>query len=460
MSIAEKLYQIGNITNESDIKEITEVDIETREDFQSYETIVINYDSKNNQLSKFTQNIATLNTFFTKKIGGTSNSYYLYPNLELIKEKNIYKKFLSLKHTFINSILIYSDESNRELAEKFLDKILNYDSDYLNLKEFKQGNYFLILTVDKKSLTTLMPEIWKNYYNSYVKTHIIKKIKKVDTPYLKITNDFFTNEKIECGYNPDIKFFTFDNYHDKLKPRIVEHLPLSKESATNIKKGWIFTLDKLKFYYKGLSYIILPSMINYDEKIYKKAINFLKKSKNLKNIQSREGGFIHTLSEQIDEIDEKILLNIYFVDINITNLSVKIFASLEDVTKSKISKLVENMDKYQITDSISVDKLHKKIYLRDYFLRVNLFANAKKVKGIENRALQEKIYLAKILLGFEQISKNELLKRFEFNREFNFEHKKRLTNEGIKEWIEFPSSFVKSEKTILEFLQKINAIKE
>ena len=44
------------------------------------------------------------------------------------------------------------------------------------------------------------------------------------------------------------------------------------------------------------------------------------------------------------------------------------------------------------------------------------------------------------------------MKKLEFNREFNYEHKKRLTEQGIKEWIEFPNSFFSKERRVLEFL--------
>ncbi len=82
---------------------------------------------------------------------------------------------------------------------------------------------------------------------------------------------------------------------------------------------------------------------------------------------------------------------------------------------------------------------------------------------MKNRIIQEKIYLAKLLLGYENITKKELLKRFQTHREFNYTKNRRLTNSKkedakIKEWLEYPQTFVESEERVYKFLKKIDAI--
>ena len=77
---------------------------------------------------------------------------------------------------------------------------------------------------------------------------------------------------------------------------------------------------------------------------------------------------------------------------------------------------------------------------------------------MKNKILQEKIYLARLLLGYLKISYLEVLKRFEHFREFDGENKSRL-KDGIKEWIMYPNTFIENENKILKFLKDINAIR-
>ena len=145
---------------------------------------------------------------------------------------------------------------------------------------------------------------------------------------------------------------------------------------------------------------------------------------------------------------------------NLTNLSVRILSTLEDVIPSRINQVVKKMKKQKISANIKREEGSKDVYLRDYFSRDELFAiSTKNTAGMKNRIIQEKIYLAKLLLGYSKIDYIELLKRFEHQREYDYEHKKRLTDEGIKQWINYPNGFVSAEDRVLKFLKSINAIK-
>lgn len=473
MSLAHKLYEIGNLVTKEDIKKL----IEVKEFKEEYRALQIDFKGENVTVNKKAINSSS-RTMFTKKIGGTSNSYYLYPNFEYQKEGDLYKKFKAIAYTFENSIMLYANEDNQKLAKPIWDYIKEYDEDVLSLKSFEKDNYFLIITIDGKTIYELMPEVWDNYYDNFVDAHISKKVKKVDTPQLQEQVDVITQKKELCGYNPNVKFFTMDNYNDKFKPQIIEKLPMSKETAIAIKKGWMYAITHLKFYHKGLEYIIIPSMVNFDDKIYKELLKFLKNSKGIEHRASKEDSFIRRLSKQIEEFDQDkinaISLDILFTEVNLTNLSVKIFSTLEDVVPSRIREVVREMQKMKITDKLKREQDSQTIHLREYFSREELFAIAtKNTAGMKNRIIQEKIYLAKLLLGYEQITYSSILKRFEYQREYDYEHNKRLSNMErkdkngkkiispikTKDWINYPRGFVESEEQVLKFFKSINSIK-
>lgn len=461
MSLAHKLYKIGNIVTKEDIKEIIEV--KEFKDIGSYQTLQIDFNDNRVTINK--KAVDFKKTMFTKKIGGTSNSYYLYSNFEYQKEKDLYKKFKSVAYTFENSIMLYANDENKKIAQPIWDYIREYSDDILELKAKESGNYFLIITINGKTLYELMPEVWDNYYENFVDAHISKKIKKVNTPQLSEQMDFVTHQKELCGYNPNVKFFTMDNYNDAFKPQIIEKLPMSKETAIAIKKGWMYAITHLKFYHKGLEYIIIPSMVDFDDEVYKTLLKQLRNSNNDIKIQaSKEDGFVRRLSKQIEEFDKNkingISLDILFTEVNLTNLSVKIFATLEDVIPSRVNQVVKEMKNQKVSANIKRAEGSNDVYLRDYFSREELFAIVtKNTSGMKNRVIQEKIFLAKLLLGYAEINYDVLLKKFEHQREYDYEHKKKLTDEGIKKWITFPNSFVANEERVLEFLKSIDAIK-
>ena len=202
-------------------------------------------------------------------------------------------------------------------------------------------------------------------------------------------------------------------------------------------------------------------MVDFDDEVYKRLLKYLKNSNSMKNISSKETSFIRRLSQQIEGFNSRgISLDILFTEVNLTNLSVKIFATLEDVIPSRINKVVKKMKNQKISANIKREEGSKDVYLRDYFSREELFAIAtKNTSGMKNRVIQEKIFLAKLLLGYTTIDYSVLLQKFEHQREYDYEHKKKLTDEGIKEWITYPDSFVSNEDRVLGFLKSINAIK-
>lgn len=462
MGLAHKLHVIGNLISDDDT-----IAMIKNSNFKDSEHIVLTIDFKIENLKLVDKpkisraSLDNIKTLFTKKIGGTSNSYYLYPNFEYQGEKDIYKKFKAISHTLQNSVMVYANDGNKRIAALVFEYIKNYENDELELKNFKQDDYFLVLLVNGKSFYEFMPEVLQNYLNEFVRPHI--KNSKSE-PVLKELTDVVTKEKIACGYNPDIKFFTMDNYDDSYGIQQINKLPMSLESAKAIKKGWMFAINNLKFYYKGLEYIIIPSMSNFNAEIFKGLISFLKNAKNMQEESEREESFMRRLRKQIENYDQinSFTLDILFTEVDQTNLSVKIFSTLEDVLPSRIAKVVKLMQKQHITDSSKqiqdADDDIKFAYLKDYFGVIEKYATATKVKGLDNKIMQEKIFLAKLLLGYAKVKYIELLKRFEHFREFDTKNKKKI-KDGVKDWIAFPENIVKNENKILEFLQEINAIR-
>ena len=462
MGLAHKLHVIGNLISDDDT-----IAMIKKANFKDSEHIVLVIDFKIENLKLvdkpliYRASLDNIKTLFTKKIGGTSNSYYLYPNFEYQNEKDIYKKFKATSHTLQNSVMVYANDDNKRIAALVFEYIKNYEKDELELKNFKQDDYFLVLLVNGESFYELMPEVLQNYLNEFVRSHIKNSRNE---PQLKCLIDVVTKEKIACGYNPDIKFFTMDNYDDSYGIQQINKLPMSLETAKTIKKGWMFAINHLKFYYKGLEYIIIPSMVNFDAEIFKGLIALLKTAKNMQEESEREESFIRKLRKQIKNYEyiNSFTLDILFAEVDQTNLSVKIFSTLEDVLPSRIAKVVKLMQERHITDSSKriqdTDDDIKFSYLKDYFGILERYAAATKVKGLDNKIMQEKIFLAKILLGYAKIKYIELLKRFEHFREFDAQNKKKI-KDGVKNWIVFPENFVENENKILRFLQEINAIR-
>ncbi len=130
-----------------------------------------------------------------------------------------------------------------------------------------------------KPFLKLCPEVWANWYKSPV-----APLKEESQGY-----DVFTNKETIVGYRPEFKIFSYDQYHDSLNYRIRENLPLSLESARNIKFAWSYILEKLVFFYKGLEYIIIPNMLYDDKEAYRKILKRLVRANKGNKKKTRKG---------------------------------------------------------------------------------------------------------------------------------------------------------------------------
>jgi CRISPR-associated protein Csh1 len=328
-------------------------------------------------------------------------------------------------------------------------------------------------------------------------------------------------EEMEVGYNPDIGCYTVNNYNDKLKHRIIDNMPLSKESARYIKFGWLYIKKYLMFYFDGMSFSIIPSYAKENEKEFQEILSKLKlaneqseqKRNTLKTIANEENqikkeldklekrkkkdeskiteiknelkdkeekkkkfkiadGLFTNFKEDIKDLEFYQGLTVDFIFMEFNKNEVKIYGSLEEVLPSRVSKLVEKMKQYNIKDTLLIgNKDHTQTYLHDFFHRDELYfyvlnkrKNDPKDNSYRPKILSERFFLAKLLLTNSQISKTDLYKRFEFNTEYDYEHNKRITDKGTKVWLDKDRGLklYQDEQNILSFLQdsQINKIKD
>lgn len=508
MSLAYKLWKIGSVLTKDDIRTVLQ---EIPESKDGKEPVYLNIDfefkgSVINSISLNQNAVSKDKLFFSKKIGGTSNAYYLYPNITVLEDFPIEKIVLlenSLKYCTkyfcsdkfqqkIKSIFIEIGDLKNQIKKKnkkikiykILEKISKLPKDY----------YWIWFSINGKTFYELMPEVFDNWFN-----------KPVEGDNIKNGFDVFTNKKSEVGYKPEVKVFSCDQYHNSLKYRIIENLPLSLESAKNIKFAWMYILENLVFYYKRLQYIIIPNLLTNDNKIYKlilerlikanqnskgkgiilkelrkeedKLKKSIEKQKNYDNkckkkldevtkkIDSTDKGIIQEFHEQLLTIGDhlnSITIDYIFTSINRTNLSFEIKGSIEDIIPSQMSRVVKEMIYFKIDDLVKLGKRDRdKILLQDYFNRNELyFALNRSSENNSNKIFKERLYLSKLLLTDIKIKFDDLLERLEFNRLNNYEQKKRVMKNGIQEWIEFPNSFVEKENNLIAFLEKLNKIKE
>lgn len=497
MSLAHKLWKIGNVLQKDDIEKSLRVGADFNDgDEPVYLNIDFTFDDDQiTKVSLFKDSISKDKLFFTKKIGGTSNAYYLYPNIAIQNEKPA-KGIKNIKNTLEYSTIKFCDDENRKYINIIME---NFDEAINNcsMENYLKDNYIIWLSIKGKTFYEMMPEVWENYYESpFPKTAIKSGI------------DIFTNKETEIGYKTDFKVYSYDQYHKSLEYRLDDNLPLSKESARNIKYAWMYILDNLVFYYKGLEYIIIPNLLSdiddvlrtvlkrfvranntlsekrtileklrkeekklkmFLEKYRKKRENIEVSERELENIQDElrdtDLGIIQEFNEQAKTLDKyvnMVTLDYLFVNINRTNLSFEIIGTIEDVVPSRMNAVVEKMRDYKIEDLVKLGSKEKnKTYLQDYFNRDELyFALNRSSKDNANRINKERLYLAKLLLSNIKIKKSDLLHRFQYHRNFGYHKKKRLTKDGIQEWIQYPGSFVEKENTVMEFLQCLGKVQE
>lgn len=503
MSLAYKLYCVGNALTEEDVLSMVRVHHEKDANF-----IVIDFD-ENFQYAIKQHAIAPERCFYTQKTGGSGEGiYYLYPNIFFEKDtpcKHEKGKFKGKYKLLVNTLNNASTCVSGKHAQILQNMALAFDDEGLfeKLSLFEKADYFMIATYQGKTIYELMPEIWEHYYRNPCTPH-----NTLETGLDAMTG----KEHKQIGFNPNVKIFTMDNYHDSLKHRMLKNLPFSQESARAIRFGWQFIYENLLYRYNGLHYIIIPSLVVENGKNLRDALMLLKESKenerkrinalkeaedkikktlegfnkrkNKKPIKSllsvdREAeerelqeiqvqlnaGMVETFSIETKAVQNHVTLtlDIFFITFSPTDKSFSIQGSIEEILPSTIAKISRDMDESKISDKVALKGLESGVlYLRDYFnrdeLRLTLQSLDSKKKHI-NTVYQERIGLAKLLLEPITISHEALYNRFMYHREYDYEGKKRITDKGTKEWIEHSEWYAPKEQRVLDFLKRHNKLR-
>ena len=124
MSLAFKLWKIGNTLTKEDVKGLVKIE-NNADNGNEINYVNIDFNILNNEVTNFVISddaIEKHKLFFTKKIGGTSNAYYLYPNIEirLTPKDKLSDKFKILTNTILNIIVNFANENNIDLAEDII----------------------------------------------------------------------------------------------------------------------------------------------------------------------------------------------------------------------------------------------------------------------------------------------------------------------------------------------------
>lgn len=570
MSFAYKLWKIGRALTDEEIWDAMtdSSDDDTGEDRQYINIDFTVTDDKVTRIDLKKEAVERTKLFFTKKIGGTSNSYYLYPNLSiqksipkekiqllvntleygmvrfatdpnrqtiesilaLVKDIKTYferaeieMKLAEFRNKFEKQMVVSDDipidetelkkiEREIEKREKSLEKKTaerkDWNADLLNvcmaIIPYQKSDYWIWFSVNEKSFFETMPEIRENWFQCPVDAHMTVK-----------GYDVFTNRECDIGYLPEVKVYSYDQYHDNLKHRLAVNLPLSLESARHIKFAWQYILKHMVFYYNRLEYVVIPNLLSDDVDTYKMVLkrfrmahkksqdkrstleklnaqekklrNDMEKMANKKKasdgkekeihdlkqkhkdtvseIGQLETGMIREFGEQVEEVGElqnAITIDYFFTDINRTNLSFEIKGSLENIIPSRVQEVVFEMNRkdHIINDSVKLGQRNKsETHLQDYFNRDELFFIINRSwDNNKNKVLKERLYLAKLLLTDMKIDVDSLMERFRQNRLYFYDKKKRL-KDGTSEWIDFSESFTKNETNVFNFLNNLNKIK-
>jgi CRISPR-associated protein Csh1 len=562
MSLAYKLWKIGNVLTEEDVWDaMMDHGAQTDGDIQYVNIDLTVTNETVTVISLNRQSITGSKLYLTRKIGGTSNSYYLYPNLNLqkslVKEKvgllvntlkygmmqfanDKNKRTLELVLSELENIKKYieraeverqiADLSNSrnlqgeealsdkdlkktikdiEKSEKKLSKLLkdqeHWNQPLLNvcaeIVRLPKSDYVVWLSLNAKTFYELMPEIKDNWYK-----------KPVITGGLKKGFDAFTNRETDIGYRPEVKVFSYDQYHDCMDHRLIDNLPLSLESARAIKFAWMYLVHNLVFYFHSLEYVLIPNVLTDDPDVYRVVLSRFKRAnkkssekhtrlkeynaqerklgkdidklalkkteKNKekldelmskrqeleKNIDQLNPGLMGELDEQIEEVGDlkhSMTIDYLFTKINRTNLSFEIIGSIEDVIPTRIRTIRLEMMEHRINERVKLGRRNAdETMLQDYFHRKELLCVINRSqKNNANTILQEKLYLARLLLTDMTIDLDALMTRFEENRLYGYNMKKRLTREGVCQWIENPRQFVRNDDAVFSFLKQLGKIK-
>ena len=274
----------------------------------------------------------------------------------------------------------------------------------------------------------------------------------------------------------------------------------------------MYLVNNLVFYFHTLEYVLIPNVLSDDPEMYRTVLsrfkrankNSLRKQSLLKDHSAQEKrlgtdieklaqkktgqnkeklnelmrrrqellldidrldmGLIRELDEQIEEVGDlkhAMTIDYLFTKIDRTNLSFEVKGSIEDVIPSRIRTITTAMNDHHINDRVKLGRKNPdETLLQDYFNRKELLCVINRSQqNNANTILQEKLFLARLLLTDMTIDPDALMARYEENRLYGYDMKKRLTKEGVFRWIEDSRPFIHHDDVVFNFLKCLGKIK-
>ncbi len=322
-----------------------------------------------------------------------------------VKKGAIKKSFDNMKKYLTKEELqelesIYSNIDFKRLKELVEDEVKNKS----NLKE----NWYIALSYDGEFFNEKFPDVFK------------KMIETKGSDVLLNGHCFIDESASKIGFDVGLNFCSTNELSKgmarEIKPRL---LPISNEVGRFVKLGFEKIFNDFVFKLFGLNYILLPTVFDssLQDEVFK-TVNDVKKIDYRDEALEQRVIFEEDLEEIVEEFDKKsltkeILFTMLFYEKN--NKEIVVSHTIEDILPSRIATAKSMMKKYNI-DASKLSKYEKKtlktkypelIYIRDY--------------------INDRLFLAKLLFGKEQIDK-EMLYRAIYKKIIfgnGVEHKKR-----------------------------------
>jgi CRISPR-associated protein Csh1 len=343
----------------------------------------------NTNFDKFTKAILKANknllSFFTQEeIFKNKKLQFIY-GIENHNFRNLMKfRYFIGERKFTLSDYAYHFDTFCKESNSFFD---NVKEDIQNLQEHKKEKgekgkvtTYFALSYQGQPISAYFKDIYDKHLNTYSEA--------------TMSGYDIINNKEGIGGDANLAFCSTNELPAKLKPIKLKLLPLSFESAKNIKIGFDVMDKMLSHNFYGLKMAIMPTLLS-DEVEYKDVLEILEKSAKGEMFEIRESETC--INEYLEDTayGEKglpILNTILFYAKN--NSAVDVLLQIDDVLPSYISHISDKMGEYNIKAFSNKDKKDAEgtIYMQ------NLFS--------------DRLEIMSILLSSSKIDKDILIHKF------------------------------------------------
>ena len=349
-----------------------------------------------------------------------------------VKKGAIKKSFDNMKKYLTKEELqklepIYSGIDFERLKELVESEVENRS----NSKE----NWYIALSFNWEFFNEKFPDVFK---------------KMIETKGSDVSLDgycFIDESASKIGFDVGLNFCSTNELSNsmakEIKPRL---LPISNEAGRFVKLGFEKIFNDFAFKLFGLNYILLPTVFDssLQDEVFD-TVNDVKKIDYRDEALEQRVIFEEDLEEIVEEFDKKsltkeILFTMLFYEKGTGN-EIIVSHTIEDVLPSRIATAKSMMKEYNI-DASKLSKYEKKvvkakypelIYIRDY--------------------INDRLFLAKLLFGKEQIDK-EMLYRAIYKKIIfgnGLEHEKREFSKILHGYYKDDTDFKKHQE-LLRFL--------